>query len=118
MRVADVSAWVLLMLIVKRVVPPALMLLTANDFEIVGLDEVIVSISAAVQVPAAQEGDELVLVTLVGGEMTAVLVTCVCACAVDNKNRQASAASHARRQAHSMGRNKSIKERNALKNRK
>ena len=38
-----------------------------------------VSVSAAVQVPLLQEGAEFVLVTLTGGEMTAVLVTCVCA---------------------------------------
>ena len=38
-----------------------------------------VSTSAAVQVPEAQEGEELVLVTLTGGEMTPELVTCVCA---------------------------------------
>ena len=77
--VADVSAWLLVMEIVSRAVPPALMVLRENVFEMVGLDCETVSISAAVHVPARQEGAELVLVTLTGGEMTAVLVTCVCA---------------------------------------
>ena len=34
-----------------------------------------VSTSAAVQVPEVQEGEELVLVTLTGGETTTVLIT-------------------------------------------
>ena len=55
------------------------MVLREKVFEIVGLDGETTSISDAVHVPARQEGAELVLVTLTGGEMTAVLVTCVCA---------------------------------------
>ena len=55
------------------------MVLAEKVFEMVGLDGETTSISAAVHVPARQEGAELVLVTLTGGEMTAVLVTCVCA---------------------------------------
>ena len=76
---ADVNAWLLVMEIVSKAVPPALIVLGENVFEMVGLDGETVSMSAAVQVPARQEGAELVLVTLTGGEMTAVLVTCVCA---------------------------------------
>lgn len=53
------------------------MVLTEKVFEIVGLDGETVSMSAAVQVPAEQEGAEFVFVTLAGGEITAVLVTCV-----------------------------------------
>lgn len=64
---------------VSKAVPPALIVVGKKVFEMVGLDGETVSISAAVQVPARQEGAELVLVTLTGGEMTAVLVTCVCA---------------------------------------
>ena len=76
---ADVSAWLLEMEIVSKAVPPALMVLREKVFEMVGLDGETTSISAAVHAPARQEGAELVLVTLTGGEMTAVLVTCVCA---------------------------------------
>ena len=74
---ADVNAWLLEMEIVNRTVPPALMVLREKVFEMVGLDGETVSASAAMQVPATQEAAELVLVTLTGGEMTAVLVTCV-----------------------------------------
>ena len=65
--------------IVSKAVPPALMVLRENVFEMVGLDGETVSISAAVHVPRRQDGAELVLVTLTGDEMTTVLVTCVCA---------------------------------------
>jgi len=75
--VAETSAWVLEIDIVNTAVPPALMLLREKVFETMGLDAETVSTSAAVHVPAVQEGAELVLVTLVGGEMMAVLVTCV-----------------------------------------
>lgn len=67
----------MVMEIVSKAVPPALMVLSEKVFEIVGLDGETVSMSAAVQVPAKQEGAEFVLVTLAGGEMMAVLVTCV-----------------------------------------
>ena len=76
---ADVNAWLLVIAMVSKAVPPALIVVGKKVFEMVGLDGETVSISAAVQVPARQEGAELVLVTLTGGEMTAVLVTCVCA---------------------------------------
>ena len=65
--------------IISKAVPPALMVLREKVFEMVGLDGETTSISDAVHVPARQEGAELVLVTLTGGEMTALLVTCVCA---------------------------------------
>ena len=76
-RVADTSAWLLVIEIVSKTVPPALIVLSENVFEMLGLDRETVSISAAVQVPAVQKVAELVLVTLAGGEMMAVLVTCV-----------------------------------------
>lgn len=64
--------------IVSKAVPPALMVLSENVFEMLGPDRETVSMSAAVQVPpAVQEGAEFVFVTLAGGEMMAVLVTCV-----------------------------------------
>jgi hypothetical protein len=62
---------------VSKAVPPALIELSEKLFETVGREVETVSISAAVQVPAVHDGDELVLVTLEGGEMTAVLVTWV-----------------------------------------
>ena len=54
-----------------------MMVLSEKVFEMLGLDGETVSMSAAVQVPAVQEGAEFVLVTLAGGEITAVLVTWV-----------------------------------------
>lgn len=72
---ADTNACVFEMVIVNKAVPPAFIEPREKLFEIVGRDGETVSISAAVQVPAVQDGDELVLVTLAGGEMTAVLVT-------------------------------------------
>ena len=72
-KVADTKACVFEMVIVNKAVPPAFIEPREKLFEIVGRDGETVSISAAVQVPAVQ--DELVLVTLAGGEMTAVLVT-------------------------------------------
>lgn len=75
--VADTSAWVFEIVMVNSVVPPALMELSEKLFETVGLDAETRSISTAVQVPPVQEADEFVLVTLAGGDITAVLVTCV-----------------------------------------
>ena len=72
---ADTRAWVLEIVMVSRVVPPALIELREKLFETVGSEGETVSISAAVQVPAVQDTEELVLVTLAGGEMIAVLVT-------------------------------------------
>ena len=80
--VAETSAWVLVMVIVSKAVPPELMEPTEKLLAIVGLDWVTVSMSAAVHVWFTQEGDEFVLVTLEGGEITAVLVTWVCAWAI------------------------------------
>jgi hypothetical protein len=65
------------MVIVSKVVPPAFIELREKLFETVGLEGEIVSPSAAVQVPALQDADELVLVTLAGGDITAVFVTWV-----------------------------------------
>ena len=74
-KVADTSAWVLEIVMVSRAVPPAFIELREKLFETVGREGETVSISADVQVPAEQDAEELVLVTLAGGEMTAVLVT-------------------------------------------
>lgn len=63
--------------IANKAVPPAPMVLREKFFETVGLDAETESTSVAVQAPAAQDGDKLVFVTLTGGDMTAVLVTCV-----------------------------------------
>ena len=48
-------------------------------FVTTGLLRLTVSISATVHVPDTQPGAPLLFVTLEGGEITAVLVTCVCA---------------------------------------
>jgi hypothetical protein len=77
--VADVSKCVLVNVITSRVVPPALMVVGENDFEIVGRLGVMVSISAAVHVPVLQPMPLPVFVTPEGTEMEAVFVTCVCA---------------------------------------
>ena len=63
--------------IVKSVVPPAPMVLNEKLFEIMGLDRPTVSVSADVQVWFKHDGEELVLVTVIGGDMTAVFVTWV-----------------------------------------
>ena len=65
------------MVIVRSAVPPALIEPKEKLLDTVGLERETVSMSAAVQVPALQDAAELVLVTLAGGEITAVLVTWV-----------------------------------------
>ena len=76
-KVVDTSAWLLLMVIVSSAVPPALIEPTEKLFETTGSEAETASTSAAVQVPALQDGDVFVLVTLRGGETAAVFVTCV-----------------------------------------
>lgn len=61
--------------IVSRAVPPALIELEEKLLETMGRAGETVSASATVQVPVGQS--TLVLLTLAGGEMTAVLVTWV-----------------------------------------
>ena len=65
--------------IVSKAVPPALIELREKLLETVGREGETVSLSATVQVPPVAVQDAFVLVTLTGGEMTAVLVTWVCA---------------------------------------
>lgn len=74
-RVADTKACVLEIVIVSSAVPPALIELREKLLETVGREGETVSTSATVQVPVGQSA--LVLLTLAGGEMTAVLVTWV-----------------------------------------
>ena len=97
--VAETSAWVLVMVIVNKAVPPALIELTEKLFAMVGLDWATVSMSAAVHVWFTQDGDEFVFVTLEGGEITAVLVTWVWAWATValKTNRKENATSPAMR---------------------
>ena len=85
---ADTRACVLAMVIVSKAVPPAFIELREKLFETTGREGETVSTSAAVQVPAVQAVDELVLVTLAGGEITAVLVTWVWAWAQVTKNNK------------------------------
>jgi hypothetical protein len=87
LSVAETSAWVLTIEIVSNAVPPAIILLGEKLFEIIGGDRPTVSVSAAVQVPATQDNEEFVFVTLSGGEMTAVFVTWVWACAALDKKK-------------------------------
>jgi hypothetical protein len=77
--VADANACVFVIVIVSKAVPPAEMLLGEKLLAIVGLDKATASISAAEQTPAVIEPHELVLLTLAGGVMEAVLVTNGCA---------------------------------------
>jgi protein required for attachment to host cells len=110
---------VLEIVIVSSAVPPALIELREKLFETVGGDVETVSISAAVQVPAVHDGDELVLVTLDGGEITAVLVTWVWAETDEQTNKkQASTARLAKRQHWLENRSKKAKEQKALKDSK
>ncbi len=76
-KVADTSACVLVIVIVSKAVPPAAILAGKKFLEITGVDGVTESLSAAEQTPLLHEVDVFVLVTLDGGEMTAVLVTWV-----------------------------------------
>lgn len=114
---ADTNACVFEIVMVNKVVPPALMELSEKLFETVGREGETVSTSAAVQVPAVQDTDEFVLVTLAGGEITAVLVTCVWAWATDTlKNKShASADMPATRKLWSKNRCKKFDEQKALK---
>ena len=114
---ADTNACVFEIVMVNKVVPPALMELIEKLFETVGREGETVSTSAAVQVPPVQETDEFVLVTLVGGEITAVLVTCVWAWATEalKNKRQASTDAPAMRKHRSKNRSKKFAEQKALR---
>jgi hypothetical protein len=78
-KVAVTSLWVLVKVTTSREVPPALMALGVKDFATSGKLAATESRSAALQVPAKQPVAVLVLVTLGGAEIDAVLVICVCA---------------------------------------
>ena len=93
LRVADVRALVLDIVIDRRAVPPTLILVTEKLLDTVGVDWVTASMSETVHVPPAQAA--LVLVTLTGGDTTAVFVTPVCALAatVTNKHNTSDEAS-------------------------
>jgi hypothetical protein len=67
------------MVMTSNDVPPAMMVVGLKVLETVGRLAVIVSLSAALQVPATQAVAVLVLVTLAGAVMEAVLVIWVCA---------------------------------------
>lgn len=75
MKVAEVSWWVLVNVMTRSVVAPALMVVGVKDFETVGRLGVMVSKSAAVQVPELQA--TFVLLTPEGTEIVAVLTTWV-----------------------------------------
>lgn len=73
--VADASACVLVIVMVSKAVPPALMELTEKVFEIVGLESDTESKSAAEHTPPTQDPETLVFVTLAGGVIDATLLT-------------------------------------------
>jgi hypothetical protein len=79
LNVAETSLWVLVKVITSNEVPPALMVVGLKVLETVGRLAVIVSLSGALQVPAIQAVAVLVLVTVAGAVMDAVLVIWVCA---------------------------------------
>lgn len=73
---ADASAWVFVMVMLSKAVPPALIVLTEKLLETVGGDGDTVSVSAAEQTPATvHETDAFVLLTLAGGEIVTILLT-------------------------------------------
>lgn len=78
-NVAVTNLWVLVKVTTNKEVPPALIALGVKDFATSGKLPATVSRSATVQVPAKQPVAVLVLVTVGGAEIDAVLVICVCA---------------------------------------
>ena len=93
-NVAPTKACVLVIVIVNRAVPPAAILAGKKLLEINGREGVTESTSETEQTPPVHPDATLVFVTLLGGEITAVLVTCVCPIATDtpNPSRQTKAA--------------------------
>jgi di/tricarboxylate transporter len=89
-KVADTSLCVFVNVMTSNEVPPALILPGVNVLDTCGRLGETVSISATVQVPAKQPVAVLVLVTLGGAEMDAVLVICVCALAICGTKRLSS----------------------------
>ena len=68
------------MVMVNNVVPPAFIEVAEKLLATVGRDGVTASMSDAEHTPAAvQEPDGLLLETLSGGAIVAILVTCCCA---------------------------------------
>jgi hypothetical protein len=78
-KVAVTNLWVLVKVTTNKEVPPALIALGVKDFATNGKLAATASRSTAVQVPAKQPVAVLVLVTVGGAEIDAVLVICVCA---------------------------------------
>jgi hypothetical protein len=79
--------------ITKSEVPPALIVEGVNDFATTGRLAVTVSVSLALQTPDTHKRLGLVLVTLAGTVIEAVLVIKVCANAVCAKNKKQKAIS-------------------------
>jgi hypothetical protein len=96
-RVAEARACVLVIVMVNCAVPPARIEVGAKALLTNGRDDVTLSVSPAEQTPAVQDVDGLLLVTLAGGVIVAILVTWVWACA---KPGRASAMSKATKGAH------------------
>lgn len=80
-NVADTNLWLFVNVMTNNDVPPALIALGANVLDTCGTLNETASESDAVQVPATHEVAVLVLVTLAGVVMEAVLVICVWAMA-------------------------------------
>lgn len=81
-KVADVNAWVLMIDSVRSDVPPPMMRVGLKVFVTCGGDVLIGSVSADKQPAAVQPAATLVFTTPLGAEITAVLVTRVCAWAL------------------------------------
>lgn len=77
MKVAETKRWELVKVITNKDVPPAGIEEGENVLDTVGRLGATVSMSLAIQVPDAQSGEILVLVTESGGVMDAVLVMLV-----------------------------------------
>ena len=77
--VADANAWVLVIVMVRSAVPPALIVLGEKAFATVGRARDTASTSAAEQTPLVHDAETFVLLTLAGGLMKATLLTWVCA---------------------------------------
>jgi hypothetical protein len=92
-KVAESNAFVFVIVMVNKAVPPAAILAGEKFFETRGLDGATKSLSAAEQTPPLHKGAVFVFVTLAGGEITTVLVTCVCPIAdkPPNTSKQVSA---------------------------
>ncbi len=115
-KVADTNACVLVTVIVNKVVPPPEILEGEKLLETTGLEGVTRSPSAAEHTPPVHDVAVLAFVTLAGGEITAVLVICVCAIAdkLPNTSKNTTAACDSKRRTQETDCNRTAKKPTAL----